>query len=178
MPRLGETINGKQVGHSKGTTLIWHACIDCSKERWVVLNHGNPRHLRCQICGCKQRPSLAGSQNHNWKGGKIGAGYGYIKIWLDPTDFFYPMTNGKGYVTEHRLVVAKHLGRCLHTWEIVHHKNHRKDDNRIKNLQLVSDDRHKQISILENRIRTLEARVTLLEAENTALRKEGNALYL
>jgi len=41
--------------------------------------------------------------------------------------------------------------------KIVHHKNHKRDDNRIENLQLVSDDRHNQITILEVRIKYLES---------------------
>ena len=87
------------------------------------------------------------------------------------------MANRQGYVREHRLIVAKKLGRCLHIWELVHHKHTQypagsiedKQDNRDENLQLVTDDRHKQITILENRIKQLEQRVTLLEAENVAL---------
>jgi len=60
--------------------------------------------------------------------------------------------------------LAKHLGRCLHLWEIVHHKGTKyppgtrenRADNRIENLQLVTDDRHKQISFLEAKINRLE----------------------
>jgi len=81
---------------------------------------------------------------------------GYILLKLRPNDFFYSMADQKGYVFEHRLVVAKHLGRNLHRWEIVHHKNGVRDDNRRENLQLVTDDRHKQITLLENRIKHLE----------------------
>jgi len=99
-------------------------------------------------------------------------GDGYIGIRLSANGFFHPMVSKDGYVLEHRLVVARHLGRCLYRWEIVHHKNHIRDDNRIENLQLVSDDRHRQITILENAIRHLEKRVTLLEAENIILRQQ------
>lgn len=105
-----------------------------------------------------------GSDHYNWKGGRMHH-MGYVSIRVYPDDFFYPMASWCGYVREHRLVMAKHLGRCLHSWEIIHHRNGIKDDNRLENLQLVTDDRHKQIIVLENRIKFLEKRVAILEAE-------------
>jgi hypothetical protein len=122
-----------------------------------------------------------GAQNPSWRGGinYNHDGYRLVKIYED--DFFFPMAMGNGYVLEHRLVMAKHLGRNLHSWEIVHHKHTKypassiedKRDNRIENLQLVSDDKHKQITLLENRVRYLEGRVTTLEAEVILLKSEG-----
>ena len=61
--------------------------------------------------------------------------------------------------------MAKHLGRNLHSWELVHHKNHIKDDNRIENLQLVSEDRHRQITILERKIKKQAESIKELKLE-------------
>ena len=71
---------------------------------------------------------------------------GYIninKINLTPEEriLFKPMLAGH-YITEHRLVMARHLGRPLLRSEHVHHLNANKQDNRIENLKLVSPMEH------------------------------------
>ncbi len=43
--------------------------------------------------------------------------------------------------------------------------------NRIENLQLITDDRHKQITILEAKIGRLQKKIEELKIENRRLRK-------
>jgi len=164
---IGEIRYGTEIGrHSEYIKYIYTACEDCGKERWVRLLKGEPRNKICLHCtklnfARMPKPWLVGERSSRWKGGHIIKN-GYILVKLQPNDFFYSMVAKSGYVPEHRLVMAKSLGRNLHRWEIIHHKNHIKDDNRIENLQLVSDDRHKQITILETKINRLEAKIDKL----------------
>ena len=64
--------------------------------------------------------------------------HGYVYIWMPN----HPNTKMKGYVAEHRYVMAQHLGRPLKRHEYVHHKNAIKDDNRLENLELVTAKVH------------------------------------
>ena len=150
---------------------ILHACVDCGKERLIPA--GNKKKERftglcvhCNILRPRKHPS--GEEHYMWKGGRIKDSEGYIRVKLQPDDFFYPMamTNPRGYVVEHRLVIAKHLNRCLHSWEIVHHKNGVKDDNQIANLELLPHRRfHLVDAQTKARIRQLELQVSRLQAQ-------------
>ena len=83
-----------------------------------------------------------GKRSCAWKGGRIeDKRTGYILLWKPE----HPNANvgkGKGYVAEHRFVMAEHLGRPLQSHEFVHHRNGKKGDNRLSNLQLVTKKVH------------------------------------
>lgn len=174
MPKLGDIKQAHEIGYKGHMSYIWHACLGCKKERWVRLMNDKPRCCFCHRCGAKK-----GIKSPIWKGGRIYS-KGYVFVYLQPDDFFYPMAQQSGYVLEHRLVVAKALGRCLQSWEIVHHKdNCPKDDNRYpETLQLVSDLGHKQITMMEQKIdkllqqqEELMKEIRLLRLDNKLLRE-------
>ncbi|KKN74987.1 hypothetical protein LCGC14_0384890 [marine sediment metagenome] len=164
MPEIGEI---QRLNHR---THIWHACEDCGRERWARCKKGQSANQRCRSCNARNRGiSMRGEGHPAWKGGRVKQSVGYIKVRVFSDDFFYSMVDKKGYVLEHRLVMAKHLGRCLQRWEIVHHKSGIKDDNGLENLQLVSDERHNQITILENRIKYLEGGLMRATLKNSKI---------
>jgi transposase-like protein len=70
-----------------------------------------------------------------WKGGIVErSGYRWVRIF--PEDPMFSMAPLSCYVAEHRLVLARFLGRPLESHETVHHINGDGLDNRIENLQL------------------------------------------
>lgn len=71
----------------------------------------------------------------NWCGGQTIRD-GYVMVWVDSSDRMISMANRQGYIMEHRLVMARRLGRVLSSYETVHHINGKREDNRIENLQL------------------------------------------
>ncbi len=92
------TLNDIKVGEHS-IKFIWSACELCGKERWVKLQNGKPRSSKCKPC----------AQRNRFLGIKYSHGYRYVKRGIP--DFFAVMICTNGYVAEHRLVMAKSLGR-------------------------------------------------------------------
>lgn len=74
-----------------------------------------------------------GERHPSWKGGRTITGEGYVRVYSSE---FPSMTTSSGYIPEHRLVMARSLGRALNRHETVHHKNGNRADNRLENLEL------------------------------------------
>ena len=81
--------------------------------------------------GSRRRERHAG-----WRGGRVITGSGYVDVMPDEADLAYCTPHSNGYVSEHRLVMGRALGRPLTRHETVHHINGDRTDNRLENLQL------------------------------------------
>lgn len=158
MPELNEVRQASELGFKSETKRIWLACPLCGHERWVKLVRGEPKHHLCHTCNAKQShcnersgsdSDLESNKKHRRHGSRrrltgdhIYKERGYIFVSVREDDFFVSMARHNGYVLEHRLIMAQHLGRCLHPWEVVHHKNGIKTDNRLENLLLQTAGTH------------------------------------
>lgn len=120
----------------------------------------NNKHGLCRSCLFKEASKLgiwpSGSRHHWYKNGKPKTSEGYIRI-KRPN---HPFADHNGYVLEHRWVIEQHLGRILGRKEFVHHLNGIRNDNRLKNLAVVSSSNHSSNTLkklFQKRIRDLEA---------------------
>ena len=103
-------------------------CQECNKKAFAT--DDNLKQGWGKFCSWECRSKL--ENNCNWKDGLLKSN-GYIRI-RKPE---HPLAYSKGLVYEHRLIVEKQIGRYLHCWEICHHVNKIRDDNRPENLMLL-----------------------------------------
>lgn len=87
---------------------------------------------------------MTGDTNPAWKGGvtyKARKGnYKREKMVRCPADLS-EMARANGYIPEHRLVVARAMGRILTSSEVVHHMDHDNHNNDLANLALFKSNR-------------------------------------
>ena len=158
---IGFIFVGKRKNKQK---VIWLACPDCKKERWVrVFPDNTPKYIYCNKCVRKYQQKK-GENNPNWKGGKLPRRDGYVDVYVAPGDPFHEMASRENrYILEHRLIMAKRIGRCLFPWEVVHHIDGNRSNNNINNLALFPQQSH-------------HWSITKMQAEIKRLRKENKDL--
>ena len=155
------------------------ACPECGVMLW---RRWRDRVRLCQPCSHKAKArKISGERGVRWNGGRFVTSGGYVLIYLDKTSPFFSMASHRHdnkytepigrYIQEHRLVIAQHLGRCLKSWEVVHHINRDKTDNRLENLELLpAQTTHLVRTFKDSYIKKLEVRISKLETEVKVLK--------
>lgn len=118
---------------------VYKKCLYCGKKYYVPQCRKDTAHFCSYSCSTKyckpKRKSYPhGSEHFAWKEKTINT-QGYVLVWAPD----HPFADNHKRFREHRLVMEKYLGRFLSPNEDVHHKNGDKTDNRIENLELLSN---------------------------------------
>ena len=77
---------------------------------------------------------------------------GYVAIYFPD----HPRSNKDGYIMEHDLVMECIIGRHMSDDEVVHHKNHIRNDNRKENLELMTFKNHASLHMEERWSKRME----------------------
>lgn len=128
---------------------------------------------RQKMSATKRAAGLKGPKSASWRGGTYRS-RGYVMVKMDALTeaerlAFGSMVNVNrergDYIAQHRLVVARSIGRPLATTEHVHHINGVKDDNRLENLAIQSAEDHRRTHV------QVERDLLRLQRENALLRQ-------
>lgn len=86
-----------------------------------------------------------GDRNARWAGDRLRTEHGYIAVKV-PADHPHawgpPRLKRHKYAYEHVVMMMVHIGRPLRPGEVVHHRNGKRDDNRLDNLELTTKSEH------------------------------------
>ena len=129
---------GKQRAEKKknGKTLC---CSICSKEFYVPAY----RFETAKYCS-RRCTSIANPENT--KKAQMASPLMKRAGVSEPRKYVVITVNGK-QIREHRHVMQKHLGRTLSRNEHVHHINGDPTDNRIANLQVLTNSEHQKLEL-------------------------------
>lgn len=119
----------------------WESAKYCSRRcNGIVIGRSKTKEYLTRIAtGVKQSVETKtkrglyknGDSHPLWRGGVSSDGFGYLR-------------NNKSKKRIHRIVMEDYLGRELGSDEIVHHIDHDKSNNDIKNLMLMTRSEHQR----------------------------------
>lgn len=84
----------------------------------------------------KKQTRVRGERHHCWRGGRSVRTDGYVQVKVSDAERHLADATRTEYMLEHRLVMARLLGRRLLKSETVHHIDNDRQNNRPENLQL------------------------------------------
>lgn len=138
---LRQAENLKVVGKGRYPQFhrAWHVRCSCGVEKVVSGNCLRQRADRStKSCGCLRRERSSelskrtGPESRGWKGGLSTTRDGYVRC----SRIRLPDGTEALRYFQHRALMENHLGRRLLPGENVHHRNGKRDDNRLENLEL------------------------------------------
>ena len=104
-------------------------CLNCEKQFYVRKSEANKEKTKREYCSINCR------RKHKAGDGMTIINSGYRLVRCPPE--FEPMQGTRhSYILEHRLIMARHLGRLLKLGEKVYHIDGKRGNNNIDNLSL------------------------------------------
>lgn len=144
-------------------------CHKCRQDN-VCLTCGVGIAKNARTC-VQHRPIWVGEDKPGWDGPRRTLDRnGYVIVNYGKG---HPYMRGNGQGLEHRYVMACSIGRALERWETVHHKNGKRDDNRIENLELWIS-RHPPGQKVQDVVHWAKEMLRLYEPEALATTEEGD----
>lgn len=139
LQRYGVARTGVRVFTDKEEALIVTDYLDLKSTGLVAKKwncNGDIIRAAVKRQGCSLFPTK-GPGSPKWTGKTLNTN-GYVLVRILQDDPMFSMADKRGWVAEHRLVVARDLNRCLLPFpqETVHHKDLNPENNDISNLQL------------------------------------------
>jgi len=140
-------------------------CLQCGKTFELHICHagrpdrGKVGQFCSRACGYAYRKPTPGLKQVDRQG------YVLVTVPDHPQVLARSARYKNAYLREHRIVMERVLGRLLHPWENIHHKNGIRSDNRPENLELWDKGQpsgQRKIDLLKENV-ALKIKITELE---------------
>lgn len=125
--RLGDVVAERPIGRRVNDLCAVEGCGRPATNKQLCKTHASRLRKFGDVQADKPVREVAGT-------GYVNRGYFIVPV---PPELRH-LTDGESSAPEHRLVMARQLGRPLREDESVHHRNGDRLDNRIENLELWS----------------------------------------